>query len=377
MIQNTAKTVAIIGNQGFSMLNFRGALIEDLVAQGHVVYALAPQISPDVASLLRQLGAEPVEIELSRTGTNPIADLATVAYLRCTLRRLAPDITLSYAAKPNIYGTLAAWLARVPHRFAMIEGLGYIFIARPNEAMLKRILRNVVVALFRLALRRAERVFFLNPDDVDDFLTLGLVRSDQAVNIGGIGVDLLVWKPAPPVVDPVTFIFVGRLLKDKGVLDFVAAAREVKSIHPATRFLLVGGVDENPESVEHSDVRAWVETGLLEWLGHVPVAPWLAQSSVFVLPSYREGVPRSTQEAMAMARPVITTDAVGCRETVVDGLNGYLVPPRDPQALALAMQKFIETPELIASMGAEGRRLAEARFDVRKVNAVVIAEMGL
>lgn len=370
--------LAIIGNQAFSLINFRGDLIDDLVRRGHKVYALAPDIGPDAAKAMIDLGAEPIEIDMARTGTNPVADLGTLLALRKVLGRLQPDVTLSYAAKPNIYGTLGAWLAGVPHRFAMIEGLGYIFIARPNEAMPKRLLRNVVITLFRLALRKAEKVFFLNPDDIADFSKLGLVRSDQPVNIGGIGVDLLVWKPAPPVVEPVTFAFVGRLLKDKGVLDFVAAAREVKSNYPDARFLLVGGVDENPESVSAGDVEAWVEAGLLEWPGHVPVAPWLERSSVFVLPSYyREGVPRSTQEAMAMARPVITTDSVGCRETVIDGLNGYLVPPRDPRALALAMQKFIETPELIASMGAESRTLAEARFDVRKVNAVMIAEMGL
>lgn len=359
------------------MLNFRGALIEDLVARGHTVYALAPQMDNSIENALRQLGAEPVAIKLSRVGTNPVVDLTTVAHLRSVLKRLAPDVTLSYATKPAIYGTLAAWLAGVPSRFAMIEGLGYIFILRPNEGFLRRLLRSVVVILFRLALRKADKVFFLNPDDVGDFSTLGLVNSEQAINIGGIGVDLDVWKPSRPVVDPVTFLFVGRLLKDKGVLDFVAAAKQIKCAYPAVRFLLVGGTDENPETISSADVDSWVAEGLLEWPGHVPVGPWLAQASVFVLPSYREGVPRSTQEAMAMARPVITTNAVGCRDTVIDGRNGFLVPPRDPHALSLAMQTFIESPELIRSMGNESRKLAEARFDVRKVNASIIATMQL
>lgn len=369
--------LSIIGNQAFSLINFRGALIEDLVGRGHRVYALAPDIGPEAAQALVGLGAVPIEIDMARTSANPVADLRTLLSLRKALGRIKPDVSLTYAAKPNIYGTLAAWLSGVPRRFAMIEGLGYIFIVRPNEAMSKRLLRNVVITLFRFALRKVEKVFFLNPDDIADFAALGLVRPDQAINIGGIGVDLLVWQPAPPVVEPVTFIFVGRLLKDKGVLDFVAAAKEIKSVHPAARFLLVGDIDENPESVTTDDVETWVEAGLLEWSGHVPVAPWLERSSVFVLPSYREGVPRSTQEAMAMARPVITTNSVGCRETVVDGLNGFLVPSRDPQALSQAMQKFIEMPDLIVTMGAESRKLAEARFDVRKVNAVMIAEMDL
>ncbi len=378
MTLSSPKAVAIIGNDGFSMLNFRGPLIAEIVARGHNVYALAPKMPESIAAALRQLGADPIQIEMSRTGTNPAADIVTVLRLLALLKRLAPDVTLSYAAKPAIYGTIAAWVAGIPSRFAMIEGLGYMFIDRPDEGLPKRSLRALVVALYRLALRRAQKVFFLNPDDIADFSKLGLLQPDQAINIGGIGVDLDMWEPAPPIVDPPTFIFIGRLLKDKGVVDFVDAARLVKAAHPRTRFLLVGSIDENPESVALSDVQTWVQEALLEWPGHVPVVPWLERSSVFVLPSYyREGVPRSTQEAMAMARPVITTDSVGCRETVLEGKNGYLVPPRDAPALAEAMRRFIDNPTLIADMGLESRRLAEERFDVRKVNARIIDILGL
>jgi glycosyltransferase involved in cell wall biosynthesis len=370
--------IAMIGNQAFSLLNFRGPLIEDLIGRGHKVYALAPEMTADVAQALRLLGAEPIEIKLARTGTSPVADLASLWNLTNTLRRLAPDVALSYAVKPAIYGTLAAWLAGVPSRFAMIEGLGYVFIERQGESVAQRALRKIVVELFRFALRRAGRVFFLNPDDIAEFSSRGLVRTEQALNIGGIGVDLEQWRPSVSVVQPVTFLFVGRLLKDKGVLEFVSAARVVKTRYPDVRFLMVGGPDENPESITRSVVEGWVAEGLLEWTGHVPVEPWIEQSSVFVLPSYyREGVPRSTQEAMAMGRAVITTDSVGCRETVVDGRNGFLVPVRNPQALAEAMLRFIESPELIISMGAESRKLAEERFDVRKVNATIIEAMGL
>jgi len=360
------------------MINFRGPLIEDLIKRGHTVYAVAPQIDEETAATLRRLGAKPVEIRLVRTGTNPIKDLSSLWHMYRIFRRLKPDLTLAYAAKPAIYGTLAAWLAGVPARYFMIEGLGYVFLSRQGEGVFKRLLRGLVVRLFGLASSKANKVFFLNPDDAREFLSLGLVRPSQALNIGGIGVDLEIWNPAPPVQDPITFIFVGRLLKDKGVLDYVAAARKIKSAHPAVRFLLVGGVDENPESVSRADVEGWVNEGLVEWPGHVPVASWLQDSSVLVMPSfYREGVPRSTQEAMAMARPVITTDSVGCRETVVDGKNGYLVPPHDPAAIASAMERFIVEPGLISILGTESRRMAEERFDVRKVNASLIRSMGL
>lgn len=372
-----AKSVAIIGNQAFSLINFRGALIEDLVARGHKVFALAPEIAEDAREKLLALGAEPVKVALSRTGTNPLTDVKTVVSLRRQLARIKPDVTLGYAAKPAIYGTLAAWLAGVPRRYAMIEGLGYVFIARPGERLAKRVLRSVVTTLFRFALRLADKVFFLNQDDIADFSAMGLLRPGQPINIGGIGVDLTQWTAAVAATEPLTFTFVGRLLRDKGVLDFVAAARVVKRLSPQTRFVIVGGLDDNPESIRGADVRSWVEEDLLEWPGHVPVRPWLEKTSVFVLPSYREGVPRSTQEAMAMARPVITTDSVGCRDTVEDGRNGFLVPVGSPEALVDAMQRFIEKPELIAAMGAESRKMAEERYDVRKVNAAIMSAMGL
>jgi len=371
------RTIAIIGNQGFSLLNFRGNLIEDLLAQGYKVYALAPQMDADIADALQALGCEPIEFPMARAGTNPITDFKTLLHLRSMLSHLKPDLVLSYSAKPVIYGTLAAWLAKIPLRFTMIEGLGYVFISHPQEGVGRKILRSIVVGLYRFSLAKSRTVFFLNNDDIADFSGLGLVRPEQVVNIGGIGVDLDVWRAAPAVLDPVTFIFVGRLLKEKGVLDFVAAARRIKTSHPLARFLLVGGIDENPGSISRSDVEGWIDEGLLTWSGHTPVASWLEQASVFVLPSYREGIPRSTQEAMAMARPVITTDVTGCRETVVHGVNGYLVPPRDPVALANTMQIFINEPHLISVMGTESRKLAESRFNVRKINATIMQAMEI
>lgn len=369
--------VSVVGNQAFSLLNFRGPLIKDLVARGHRVFAFAPNIDAEAARSLKSLGAVPVEISLSRTGLNPVSDLVSLVRLWRQLRRIRPTVVLSYAAKPAIYGTLASWLAGVPRRFAMIEGLGYVFVQRKRDGVARRVLRWIVKSLFRVALRRADKVLLLNDDDLTELTSMGLVTSQQAVNIGGIGVDLSVWEPAEPVYSPMTFTFVGRLLRDKGVNEFIEAARKVKSEYPLPRFLVVGGLDDNPESIGEKDVRDWVTEGLIEWPGHVPVQPWLAQTSVFVLPSYREGVPRSTQEAMAMARPIITTDAPGCRETVIEGRNGFLVPPRDAGALADAMRKFVLEPNLVMDMGRESRILAQERFDVHKVNACMMKIMGL
>ncbi len=368
---------AIVGNAGVSLVNFRGPLIEDIVARGHRVLALAPDFDESTRAAVRACGAEPVDYSLSRTGLNPARDFVDCCRLFRTLRGLNVDCVLSYAIKPVIYGTFAAALARIPRRHALLTGLGYAF-TRGEEASLKRRLVGRSARFFyRKALARADRVFMQNPDDAHDFVSMGIIGQDKIVTVDGTGIRLDEWVPAPPVSSPLTFLLAARMLRDKGVFEFVEAARAVRAAHPSARFILAGDTDANPEAISRQQLTAWVKSGVVEWPGQVAVREWLAQASVFVLPSYREGVPRSTQEAMAMGRPIITTDAPGCRETVIAGENGFLVPPRNAQALAAAMRRFIAEPGLIASMGAKSRTYAEEKFDVRKINAVMIRAMGL
>ena len=371
--------LALITSQAFSLGNFRGPLIRDLVRAGIEVYALAPDYDPAQREVVRGLGAVPVDFSLSRTGMNPLRDGLDMLRLAILLRRLRVDMSLGYFIKPVIYGTLAAWLAGVPHHFALIAGLGFVFT--PSSARLsrkRRMLRKSVEGLYRLALRRVERVIFQNDSDLAEFVEGGLVAAEKAVVICGTGVDLAEWPSVRPVVEPVTFLLAARLLREKGIVEYAKAARRVKARYPQARFILLGGLDPNPGGLSRAEVQAWVAEGLLEWPGHVEVKPWLAQASVYVLPSYyREGVPRSTQEALAMGRPVITTDAPGCRETVVDGENGFLVPVRDVEALAERMIRFIEEPALIETMGWAARRLAEERFDVRRINARILEILGI
>ncbi len=364
------KTIALIAHHAGSLLNFRGDWIRGLCASGARVLCLAPDYRDEDRVAVRRLGAEPIDYGLQRTGMNPVRDLRDAWALMSLLRRLRPDVTFAFSTKPVIYGTLAAWAARVPRRVAMIEGVGFVFTDGDRPLGWKRrVLRRAVGWLYRLALSHVHRVIFLNPDDRREFVERGLAPADRAVVLGGIGVDLDVWALAPPVREPVTFLLVARLLREKGIVEYVEAAREVRSRNPGVRFLLLGGLDTNPGGLERTEVQSWVDEGILEWPGHVEVRPWLARASVFVLPSWREGVPRSTQEAMAMGRPVITTDAPGCRETIEDGVNGYRVPVRDTHALVQAMLRFVQDPDRIESMGVASRRLAEERFDVRRVNA--------
>jgi glycosyltransferase involved in cell wall biosynthesis len=375
----TCQKIAIIGSQAFALWNFRGPLIQEMVKRNLEIYALAPDYDNETCEKVRKLGANPVQYRLSRTGLNPFRDAVDFLGLIATLRRIKPNVTFSYTIKPVIYGTLAAWVVGVPRRFAMIEGLGYAFTAPGEQEELKRrVVRTIAQFLYKLALRRATKVFFLNPDDLNEFVQKGLVHSEKAFLLGPIGVDLRAFTPAPPVSEPITFLLAARLLREKGVLEFVEAARRIKSKYSNTRFIVLGGLDTNPGAIPRKEVEGWVKEGLIEWPGHVAdVRPYLAQASVFVLPSYREGVPRGVQEAMAMARPIIATDAPGCRETVIPGVNGFLVPVRNVDALVSAMERFINEPELIERMGKESRRIAEERFDVHKINRVLLEAMGL
>lgn len=369
---------ALITSQAFSLSNFRGPLISALVAQGVEVLAIAPDYDEQLRAAVRSLGAMPIDCSLSRAGMNPLRDALSTVRLAMVLRRLGVDATLGYFIKPVIFGTFAALLARVPQRFCMIEGLGYVFTPPAGrEPIGRKILRDLVSLLYRWSLKLANKVFLLNDDDISELVGRGLVKSEQVVKLGGIGVDLDEWLPARPVTRPITFLLAARLLREKGVVEYAEAARLVKNTYPDTRFILLGAIDPNPGSLSEGEVAAWVAEGLLEWPGHVPVKHWFTQTSVYVLPSYREGVPRSTQEAMAMGRAVITTLAPGCRETVIDRKNGFLVPVRDPVALAEAMMRFIRQPELIETMGKASRALAVECFDVHKVNAVMLAAMGI
>lgn len=370
--------LALIANQAFSLVNFRGPLIADLVARDVAVFAFAPDFDDDIREQVRALGATPVDYTLARTGMNPARDIVDAARLARRLRDLRPDVCMAYAVKPSIYGSLAARVVGVPRCYPLVNGLGYAFLDDGSRHPRKLLARFVARRLYRLAFAHTKRIFMQNQQDLDDFVRWGIARPEKLLRVFGTGVDLDAWSFTPPVTAPVTFMLTARLLGEKGVREYVEAARHLKRKAPETRFVLLGGFDTNPGAIEESEVRRWVDEGLVEWPGHVPVKPWLDQASVFVLPSYyREGIPRSIQEALATGRPVITTDLPGCRDTVEDGRNGFLVPARDAVALADAMQRFIDQPELIGRMGVESRKLAEDRFDVHRINRIMIEAMGL
>lgn len=360
-----------------SLLHFRGPLISALKAKGLQVHVAAPDVplGAEVRTKLEMQGLVVHSIPLRRTGMNPLADLMTLLSLLRLMRSIRPVYVMGYTIKPVIYGSMAAWLARVPKRFALITGLGYAFQGESQRGAL----RSLVQRLYALALGRAHKVFFQNPDDEALFRKAGILAPwIPSCVVNGSGVDLAQYAVAPLPKYPVHFLLIARLLGDKGVREYAEAAGRVRGRHPEVLCSLAGWIDSNPDAIAKAELDTWVAVGALEYLGRLSdVRPAIGASSVYVLPSYREGTPRTVLEAMAMGRAVITTDAPGCRETVVDGDNGFLVPVKSVEALERAMQCFIDDPALAQRMGQRSRQMAENKYDVHKVNAVMLREMGI
>ena len=362
------KIIVIFTTHAFSLTNFRGKLIKELVNKSHIVHAIAPDLDSESRRILNEFGATTHDCNFERTGTNIFHDIKASFHLYFLLKAIKPDCMLSFFIKPVIYGTVCALFAQVKHRVAMIEGLGSTFSSNDGEITFKKWIRVALVTkMYKYSLIFAKKIIFLNKDDINEFNIRGILNKSRTTLLGGIGVDLKEWVNDAPVLHPITFTLAARLLREKGVVVFANAARQVKALHPDTRFILLGGLDPNPSGLSIEEVNSWVEEGILEWPGHVPVFKWLCDSSVFVLPSYyREGVPRSSQEALAMGLPIITTNSVGCKETVIDGVNGYLVPIKNVEMLVDKMLTFINDPDLIIEMGKNSRKLAELEFSEHK-----------
>lgn len=373
--------IVVVASFAPSLVNFRGRLLESLVSRGHEVIACAPEDDPGVAETLGRWGVRYQGIPMARAGINPFADLRTLGALARLFLRLRPGLVLAYTQKPIIYGGIAARLtAPRARRILMCSGLGYACTGGEGADRLRAFVRAVMARLFRLATARADRVLVFNRDDGIDMRRLGMVAPGQdIVQVPGSGVDVAHFRERPLPGGPPTFLMIARLLRDKGVVDYVEAARMVRKRHPEARFRILGPFDPNPSAVSERDMRGWVEEGTIEYLGSThDVRPCLAEAGVFVLPSYyREGLPRSTLEAMATGRAIITTDSPGCREPVVHGENGWLVPVRDPQSLAAHMMRFIAQPDLMAQMGRRSREIAVGHYSVDQVNALLIDLMGL
>lgn len=369
----------LVGGFAESLLNFRGALIEDLLRAGVEVHVAAPGLSDGVLNrALRDCGAVPHDIPLRRTGMNPASDLVALHGLWRLMRDLRPDVFLGYTIKPVIYGLLAAKMVGVKRRYALITGLGYAFLDQP-KGLKAYVVSGTARGLYRVALLGAHRVFFQNPDDQALFRSLGILgKRAESVVVNGSGVDVRHFAQTLVPESGVVFLMIARLLGAKGVREYVQASIRLRREFPSAVFRLAGWIDGGPDSISAEELAAWVDQGHIEYLGKLTdVRPALRECGVYVLPSYREGTPRTVLEAMAIGRAVVTTDAPGCRETVIDGVNGYLVPVGSGDRLADAMRRFLVEPSLVGKMGEQSRRIVEDRYDVRRVNAEMLRGMEI
>lgn len=375
------KKFLLIAGFADSLINFRWDLICALQAKGLEVHVAAPEISssPTTLEKLRNNGVFAYDVPMQRTGTNPIEDFKTLIALRQLMQQVRPDYVMAYTIKPVIYGMLAAASTGVPNRAALITGLGYAF--QDSEGSTKQnLIRRVTRQLYARALSAADLTFFQNEDDQKLFTDLGIIRPGQnTVVVNGSGVNTEKFSPQPlPEGDEVHFLLIGRLLKDKGVREYVEAARRVKQQYPQAVFNLVGFLDSNPSSVTQQELDQWVNEGTVKFWGKLSdVRPAINACHVFVLPSYREGTPRTVLEAMATGRAIITTDAPGCRQTVENGYNGWLVPVQSAEKLAEAMERFLSEPALIQQMGQASLEIARNKYDVNIINDFMLNQLKI
>ena len=374
--------IILVGTVASSFYGFRADLIRAMRENQYTVYAFTSEYTDADLKQIESLGAIPMTYELNRGGLNPLSDIVATYKLSKKIREIEPDLVFSYFSKPVIFGTIAAKLAKVPKIIGMLEGLGYTFTEQP-EGLAKKteLIKKVQVLLYKFALPQLDKLIFLNPDDPKDLIDQYAINVRKVEVLGGIGLNLKEY-PCQPIINiqqPINFLFIGRLLKEKGIHDFLNAAKIVKEKYPETQFTVLGAIDpHNLGALTQSELDELISSNIIDYPGHVDnVKDWIAKSHVFVLPSYREGVPRSTQEAMAIGRAVITTDVPGCRETVEHGVNGFIVAKWNPEALAEKMIYFIEHPEQIEKMGYESYKIAQDKFDAEKVNQRLLNILGL
>lgn len=368
------KKIVVLSTFAYSLLNLRGDMMREMIELGHHVMAAAPESEMQWDGEFRKRGLQYVAMPLERTGLNPAKDIRTLIFLYRLFKKEKPDIIFAYQAKAVVYGCLAAKMAGVPDIYALIAGLGSIFQLQGFKGSLIRV---ILEHQYRAALSCCRKVFFQNQDDTNEFVTLGLVKAEKAVLIHGSGVNMKHFAPQAMPLEPV-YLFVGRLLRDKGLLEYMQAARLVKKNYPQARFQVLGPLETNPMAVKAEELKPFSSDGSVEFFGMAEdVRPFLKACYVFVLPSYREGTSRAALEALAVGRPIITTDVPGCRETVIDGVNGWLVKAKNPEMLAEKMIWMIEHPDEARRMGLESLRICAERYDVNEVNRVILRTLEL
>ena len=368
------KKIAVVSSHTSSLFWFRMDMMKEFVRNGYEVVAFGQDTEDEWAEKFSANGIRYRQIYVERNGMNPLSDLKTLKMLTRVLKEEQPDKIFCYQAKTVIYTCLAAHKNKMTEIYPLIAGLGSAF--RTNSFKGK-IIRFILSTEYKLSLKYSKHIMFQNNDDVSTFAKAKIVSRDKCSIINGSGVDVdkftVTQLPETPA-----FLMISRLIKDKGIVEYLDACRIIRKKYPSARCLLVGPFDTNPSALKPSELQSYIDDGTIEYFGEqVDVRPYINQSSVFVLPSYHEGTPKTVLESMACGRAIITTDAPGCRETVTNGVNGWLVPTHSATDVAEKMEAFILSPELIAQMGEMGRKIAEEKYNVNLINADINRIMNL
>lgn len=360
------KTVAIVSNTAWFIYNFHLKLLEDLQKEGYRVILIAPK--DDYVSKIEERGVAYYDIKINNKGTHPIEDAKLIWEYRKLYKKIAPDVVLQFTIKSNIYGSMAAWMVGKTPVISTISGLGTVFLCHKLSSQIAKI-------LYKITLRVPKKVFFLNTYDRELFISSRLVKAEKATVIPGSGIDTVKFKPirvARSADDPIRFLLIGRLIKDKGIVEFVEAAKQMKAQEgDKVEFCILGSYYfGNPTAIKEEEIAYWEEEGIIKYLGSSDNVPSIiAQADCIVLPSYREGISQVLLEAASMEKPLIATDVPGCKEVVEEGVTGYLCRAKDAEDLReKIMQMYLLPPAQRNAMGRRGREKVIAEFEERVVN---------
>jgi glycosyltransferase involved in cell wall biosynthesis len=366
--------IAIISSHTPSLFWFRMDMMQEFRKKGNTVIALGPDPEVDWKAKFEKFDIEYKQIYVERNGINPFKDLKSFWTIHKFMGREKPDKVFVYQAKTIVYGSIAAKINGISEVYPLVAGLGSIF---RGTGFKNKIIKTIMKIEYWVACKCSEKVFFQNNDDKKEFIVNRLIEDDKTVIINGSGVNLEKFKPTPFPEIP-TFLFIGRLIKDKGIVEYLEACSKVKEKNPGVRCMLVGPYDSNPSALKPEELKPYIESGAIEYFGEQnDVREFITQCSTYVLPSYHEGTPKTVLEAMAMGRSIITSNAPGCRETVTNGINGYLVEIKDVQGLVDKMEYLIMNPNTNHVMGAESVKIAREKYDVKIVNSRILKTMGL
>lgn len=366
--------IAVLSSHTSSLFWFRMDMMKDFIKKGHSVIALGSEPEAEWKKKFEEYNIDYRQLYVERNGMNPLKDLKTLRSLYSFMDKERPDKVFAYQAKTVIYGSIVAKINGVSEVYPLIAGLGSIF---RGEGFKNKIIKTIMKVEYWAACKCSKKVFFQNQDDKNEFIQNGLVNDEKTVIINGSGVNLEKFKPTQFPEEP-AFLFIGRLIKDKGIMEYLEACKEVKAKHPSVRCLLVGPFDSNPSALKPDELKPYIESGIIEYFGEQSdVRPFISQCSTYLLPSYHEGTPKTVLEAMAMGRSIITSDAPGCRETVIEGLNGYLVKVKDIKGLTNKMEYLISNRKKCKKMGQESAKIAREKYNVKNINQSIMKTMGL